>query len=206
MGIDDEDDEAAPPRRRLTPEQRRDELMDVGATVFGECGYEDVALEDVARRANVSRALMYHYFPTKAEFFAAIWKRAHDRLRAESFIDDARPVRDGVAAALDAHLSFYQTHAPLVAIANRSAIANDPVLRIPIAEGMRALCERILDASGAAGHTRDVASAALAGWIAFVREVSVEWLLDQQVSRHDVVEMCMAVLDAITPAGINAEA
>lgn len=192
-------DEAVSSRRRLTPEQRRDELMDVGATVFSECAYEDVALEDVARQANASRALMYHYFPTKAEFFAAIWKRAHDRLLAESSIDDALSLRDGVAAALEAHLSFYQAHVPLVAIANRSSIAHDPVLRIPIAEGMRALCDRILDARGATGHARDVASAALAGWVSFIREVTVEWLLDRRISRHDVVETCMAVLDAIVP-------
>ena len=117
--------------------------MDVGATLFEERAYEDVAMEDVARLANASRALMYHYFPTKREFFAAIWKRAHDRLSAEVFMDDTLSVRDGVAAALAAHLTFYQAHIPLVIIANRSSIATDPALRIPIAEGMRALCDRI---------------------------------------------------------------
>jgi AcrR family transcriptional regulator len=199
-------DEAMSSRRRLTPEQRRDELMDVGLTVFSECAYDDVVMEDVARRANASRALVYHYFPTKPEFFAAIWKRAHDRLLAEASIDDAPSVRDGVAAALAAHLSFYQAHVPLVAIANRSLIASDPVLRIPISDGMRALCDRVLNASGATGHARDVASTALAGWVAFVRELTVEWLLDQRVSRHEVVELCMAVLDVAlgAPADLTA--
>jgi AcrR family transcriptional regulator len=183
-------------RRRLTAEQRRDELMDVGATLFGECAYEDVVMEEVARRADASRALMYHYFPTKREFFAAIWKRAHDRLLTEVPMDDVLSVRDGVAAALAAHLSFYETHVPLVLIANRSSISTDPALRLPIAEGMRELCDRVLDASGATGHARDMASAALAGWIAFVREVTVEWLLEQRISRAEVVGLCMAVLDA----------
>jgi AcrR family transcriptional regulator len=113
--------------------------MDVGVQVFTECAYEDVVMEDVARRANASRALVYHYFPTKSEFFAAIWKRAHDRLLAEVSLDDARSVRDDVGAALAAFLNLYQTHAPLVAIANRSSIASDPVLRIPISDGMRLL-------------------------------------------------------------------
>jgi AcrR family transcriptional regulator len=183
-------------RRRLTPEQRRDELMDVGATIFGEVAYEDVAMEDVARRANASRALLYHYFPTKREFFAAIWKRAHDRLSEATDGDYALSFRDGVAATLMAHLSFYETHVPLVMVANRSSIAADPILRIPIADGMRSLCERALDASGATGHTRDIASAALAGWVAFVRDVTVEWLLDQRISRDEVADLCMKVLDS----------
>jgi AcrR family transcriptional regulator len=197
------DDEAVPTRRRLTPEQRRDELMDVGATIFGECAYEDVAMEDVARRAHASRALMYHYFPTKRDFFAAIWKRAHDRLATGMADGDALSVRDGITGALEAHLSFYEAHIPLVIIANRSSIATDPVLRAPIAEGMRTLCERILDAGGATGHSRDVASAALAGWIAFVREVTVEWLLHQRISRKEVVDVCIGVLDAAVGAHLD---
>jgi hypothetical protein len=48
---------------------------------------------------------------------------------------------------------------------------------------MRALCDRVLDASGATGHAREVASAALTGWIAFIREITVEWLLGQRISR-----------------------
>jgi AcrR family transcriptional regulator len=193
-------DEAVAGRRRLTPEQRRDELMDVGATLFGEYGYDDVLMEDVAQQADASRALMYHYFSTKRDFFAAIWKRAHDRLLADMSVEGARSVRDGVAAALVAHLEFYERHVRLVAIANRSSIATDSALRVPIADGMRTWCERVLDASGAAGHTRELASAALAGWIAFVREVTVQWLLDERLSRSEVIGMCMAALDgALSP-------
>ncbi|MDH6244017.1 TetR/AcrR family transcriptional regulator [Mycobacterium sp. OTB74] len=182
-------------RRRLSPEQRRDELMDIGATLFTKRAYEDVTMEDVARQANTSRALVYHYFPSKPEFFAAIWKRAHDRLLSAVNFEGASSVRDSVAIALEAYLSFYEAHVALVVIANRSSIATDPVLRIPIAESMRALCERLLEASGIAGHARNIAAVALAGWIAFVREVTVEWLLDQRISRVETLDLCLAVLD-----------
>jgi AcrR family transcriptional regulator len=182
-------------RRRLSPEQRRDELMDIGATLFAERSYEDITMEDVARQANTSRALVYHYFPSKPEFFAAIWKRAHDRLLSDVNFEGASSVRDSVAIALEAYLSFYEAHVPLVVIANRSSIAADPVLRLPIAESMRTLCERLLESSGIAGHARSIASVALAGWIVFVREVTVEWLLDQRISKRETLDLCLAVLD-----------
>lgn len=70
----------------------------------------------------------------------------------DTFSADRRPLRDDVDEALERHLSFYQDHAPLVMIANRSFIAHDPAFRIPIADGMRLLCDRMLDASGAMGH------------------------------------------------------
>jgi hypothetical protein len=45
------------------------------------------------------------------------------------------------------------------------------------------------------GHVREVAAAALTGWIAFIREITVEWLLGQRISRVEVVDLCMGVLD-----------
>lgn len=170
--------------------------MDAGATAFNETPFDGVVMEDVARRANVSRALVYHYFPTKRDLFAAIWRRAHERLRADEASYDGRPLRDVVIELLTRHLEFYRTHAPLVMIANRSAIASDPAVREPIADGMRILGDRILDSADATGHERDLAATALTGWIAFVREVTVEWLVQEDTSQDEVVAMCMSVLDA----------
>ena len=68
--------------------------------------------------------------------------------------------------------------------------------RLPVparCDGSR--CDRVLDASGVTGHAREVAAAALTGWIAFIREITVEWLLGQRISRTDVVDLCMGVLD-----------
>jgi hypothetical protein len=43
----------------------------------------------------------------------------------------------------------------------------------------------------------------LAGRIAFVREVTVEWLLHKPISRSEVVEVCMRVLDAAVGAHLG---
>ena len=192
-----------PSRRRLTPAQRRDELLDIGVQVFGERAYDDIAMEEIAARAEVSRALLYHYFPSKGQFFAAIWQRAHDRLSAELRIDSDQPVRTAVYTALTAHLDFYRAHLPLVLIANHSALATDPAVRDPVAADLHALCERILDACGATGHQRDLAGTALRGWIAFIREVTIEWLAHERISRDEVLRMCMATLDATAGAQLD---
>lgn len=63
-------------RRRLEPEQRREQLLDTGAAMFAEKPYEDVMMEDVAARARVSRATLYHYFRCKRDLYAAIFRRA----------------------------------------------------------------------------------------------------------------------------------
>ena len=52
----------------------------MGAEVFGKRPYDEVRIDEIAERAGVSRALMYHYFPDKRAFFAAVVKDEADRL------------------------------------------------------------------------------------------------------------------------------
>jgi AcrR family transcriptional regulator len=49
-------------------------MIDVGGQLFIALPYEQVLMKTVAEQAGVSRALMYRYFPTKREFFAAIFQ------------------------------------------------------------------------------------------------------------------------------------
>src|ERR1700754_4129088 len=67
-------------RRRLSPEDRRSELLELGAEVFGQRPYDEVRIDEIAERAGVSRALMYHYFPDKRAFFAAVVRAEGERL------------------------------------------------------------------------------------------------------------------------------
>jgi AcrR family transcriptional regulator len=61
--------------RRLRPHQRREHLLDTAAAMLAEKPYDDVMIQDIAVRAGVSRALMYHYFSTKRDVRSAIQTR-----------------------------------------------------------------------------------------------------------------------------------
>src|SRR6476660_7577743 len=67
-------------RRRLSPDDRRNELLALGAEVCGHRPYDEVRIDEIAERAGVSRALMYHYFPDKRAFFAAVVRAEGERL------------------------------------------------------------------------------------------------------------------------------
>ena len=60
------------PRRRLQPEQRREELVRVGVELFAEGTLDRTHVNEIIKRAGVSRTLFYHYFPSKAAFARAI--------------------------------------------------------------------------------------------------------------------------------------
>jgi AcrR family transcriptional regulator len=61
---------AAKPRQRRK-EARPAELLEAAIEVFAEKGFTAARLEEVARRAGVSKGTAYLYFPTKAALFKA---------------------------------------------------------------------------------------------------------------------------------------
>src|SRR5437763_552097 len=63
-------------RRRLSVEERRAELVALGLELFATQPYDDVWIEGVADRAGVSRGLLYHYFPTKRDYYLAVMHTA----------------------------------------------------------------------------------------------------------------------------------
>ena len=109
----------------------------------------------------------------------------------------ADTVRAQIRGALVAHFSFYEHNMTLMMIANRSAIAADPAVRSPITFELTRLRDSALDALDLAGSGRDLVSVALAGWLALVREVALEWLERQSFSRDAAVDLCMTALDAL---------
>lgn len=56
--------DAAPPRRvRKRPDDRRAEIIATARTVFADAGYAESGFGDIAAAAQVSKGLLYHYFP-----------------------------------------------------------------------------------------------------------------------------------------------
>jgi AcrR family transcriptional regulator len=59
----------ASPRWQRRPEARPDEILEAALTVFGESGFARAKIEDVARRAGVSKGTVYCYFDSKESLF-----------------------------------------------------------------------------------------------------------------------------------------
>lgn len=60
------------PRFRRRKDERPAEITEAAFEVFAEKGYAAARVQEVARRAGVSKGLMYLYFKTKEELFKAV--------------------------------------------------------------------------------------------------------------------------------------
>ena len=53
------------PRSRLSPEQRRAQLIAIGVAFLAEHPLDELTIDELATRAGVSRALIFHYFDSR---------------------------------------------------------------------------------------------------------------------------------------------
>jgi AcrR family transcriptional regulator len=60
------------PRWRRLPEERPRQILDAALEVFAERGLSQARLEDIAKRAGVSKGTIYLYFPNKEELFREV--------------------------------------------------------------------------------------------------------------------------------------
>jgi AcrR family transcriptional regulator len=60
------------PRYQRRKQDRPQEITDAAFTAFAEKGFTATKVEEVARRAGVSKGLLYLYFKTKEELFKAV--------------------------------------------------------------------------------------------------------------------------------------
>ena len=62
----------SPPRYQRRKDDRPQEITEAAFGAFAENGFTATKVEDVARRAGVSKGLLYVYFKTKEELFKAV--------------------------------------------------------------------------------------------------------------------------------------
>ena len=193
-------------RRRLSPEDRRNELLALGAEVFGQRPYDEVRIDEIAERAGVSRALMYHYFPDKRAFFAAVVRAEGERL----FQATNTPPEPGltlfgqVRAGVLAYLQYDEQHPHGAWAAYMGMGRSDPVLRgiedIDNDRQANRIIDRITETTGGALDSkveRDL-RATVYGWLAFTFELCRQRLIDASLDADFIADLCAnGLLDAV---------
>ncbi|HEX7012267.1 MAG TPA: TetR/AcrR family transcriptional regulator [Steroidobacteraceae bacterium] len=82
-------------RRQEEKDRRRAEIIDAAQDLYRELGWDAVTMDSVARRARLSRALVYVYFKDKRDLHYAIAARALDVLR-QRFEEASARERTGI--------------------------------------------------------------------------------------------------------------
>jgi AcrR family transcriptional regulator len=97
-------------RRLEEKERRRSEIVDAAEAAGREVGLDALTMDDVARRARLSRALLYVYFQDRSDLMFGLCERAMGMLHVR-FVEAASRERTGieqVSAMGRAYVAFSQ--------------------------------------------------------------------------------------------------
>lgn len=178
--------------RRLENDERRAQLLALGRAAFVKHAYDEVSIDELARKAKISKGLFYYYFPTKRDLYLAGLSATAEELvsKVVSVPRDLAP-RPRATAAVEAYLEHVAGEGAAFMSLMRGGIGSDPEVS-NVVEGVRSkiLDEFLINAPiGALLADKPIARLAIRGWIGMVEAASTEWLAKQDVSRDAVREL-----------------
>jgi AcrR family transcriptional regulator len=97
-----------PARKRLSPELRRALILDHTAAIVAREGISQLSMEGIAREAEISKSLVYAYFPNLTELLRALYQREmrHLRKRQVDAAENVQSMEQLVRSVTHAYLGY----------------------------------------------------------------------------------------------------
>jgi AcrR family transcriptional regulator len=189
-----------PAYTRLDVDERRRRLLDLGTDLFARFSYDELSMARIAREAGISKALMYHYFPSKQAYFAAALEEKAGELAHVTEPDPDLPPVEQLTSSLDAFLGWVEANREAYGKLVRSAAAI-PEVREVIDRVRDTTSSRILDGLAPDGPPPQL-RAAVRAWLWFMDGAILDWVEHGDMSRDDVRGLGLGtLLGAVTAAG-----
>ncbi|PCM44621.1 TetR/AcrR family transcriptional regulator [Marinobacter sp. ANT_B65] len=128
-------------RREQEKQARYDTILDAAERVFSEKGYERTSMDDIARTASLSRALLYVYFKDKAAIQRGIMLRAGYSL-SERFRAARKTADTGLAQIRAMGESYYRFYMEEPDYFSALTTASTAMAEADEAQTMEMLCSK----------------------------------------------------------------
>lgn len=170
--------------------------MALGVQMLATRPLHEVVIDDIAAAAGISRGLLFHYFPSKREFYVAVARAAARELLACTAPDPSLPLLDQLRAGLEAFVDHVTENPDAYVSLVRGAAGSDSDLQAVFDETRAAICQRVHEALALGRQPPPSVALAVRGWVALSEEIVVAWLSDRvregdsgTMSREQLVTM-----------------
>jgi AcrR family transcriptional regulator len=194
-----------PAYTRLGVDERRRRLLELGADLFTRHSYEELSMAAIAREAGISKALLYHYFPSKRDYFVATLQRGAEELQRRTEPDESLPPAEQLVYSLDAFLGWIEENPAAYTKLMQSAGAVAEVHEL-VAAVREQTAQRVLEALFPGRSAPPRARAAVRGWFWFMDGVCLDWLERRDLGRDEVRDLLLGTLvGSLVAAGESPE-
>jgi AcrR family transcriptional regulator len=182
-----------PAYTRLDVDERRRRLLELGRELFARHSYEELSMARIAREAGISKALLYHYFPSKQEYFAATLATAADQLRELTEPDPSLPPIEALSSSLDAYLAWIEANQLAYAKLIQGATSHAEV-RTLIDQVRDATSARIVEGIAAGRPVPGQVRAAVRAWLWYMDGACTDWVEHQDYTREQLRNLLLGTL------------
>jgi AcrR family transcriptional regulator len=173
----------------MTGRERREQLLDVGRSLFAEKGYDATSIEEIAARAGVSKPVVYEHFGGKEGLYAVVVDREMSNLldRLTEAMSEGHP-RQLVERAALALLTYIEEQTDGFRILSRespvaSASGTFQSLLNDIASQVEHIMGREFAARGMSTELAPMYAQMLVGMVA----LTGQWWLEERRPTREVV-------------------
>jgi AcrR family transcriptional regulator len=181
---------------RRSADDRRAQLVAIGLEMLPTTPVQELTVDEVARRAGISRSLLFHYFATKREYYTAVISAAAALLRDHVVPRPGTPATGQLPAMLDRFVGWVETYRDSYVAFVRGANAGDPW----VADVYERTREDLVDVAIAAGPLADGPRQRqlVRAWFAFTEDLVVQWTREPTMTRDDLLAVITDVFDRLT--------
>ncbi len=181
-----------PSYRRLDVDERRRQLLERGAELFTSYPYDELSMSKIAAEVGISKALLYHYFPSKQAYFEQTLGAWAEQLRERTEPDPDLPPVEQLKGSLDAFLTLVGENEVAYKNLMQSA-AGVAEIRALIEEVRLQTAQRILE-SLYAQEPPPKARTAVSGWLWFMDGACLNWIEHHDIEREELRDLLLGVL------------
>ena len=154
----------------MAPEDRRRQLIGVGLRMLTERPIQAVSVDAVAAEVGISRGLLFHYFPTKADYYDAVLDAAVRRTLRNTEPDDDAQGRVALRQTVQRFFAQVErrrdSYLALVFGNGALPLGGDRVQSI-----RRVFAERVLGLLNEPSHSLPTVHA----WFAYMEDRALQW-------------------------------
>ncbi|WP_328524825.1 TetR/AcrR family transcriptional regulator [Kribbella sp. NBC_00359] len=163
---------------RLSAEDRKKQLVRIGLMMLRTQPIHELSIDAIAGQAGISRGLLFHYFPSKRDYYVAVISAAGRRLLRVTKPDESLPPEEKLREMLMQFVAFISRRRTAYISFVRGAAGGDDYAVEVYDETRAGLTKRILTYIGTPEVADEPASPEymrIHAWLAYAEDLAIEW-------------------------------
>ena len=189
---------------RLPADDRKKQLVRIGLMMLRTRPIHELSIDDIAGQAGISRGLLFHYFPSKRDYYVAVISAAGRRLLRVTKPDESLPPEKKLRELLTQFVAFIERRRAAYISFVRGAAGGDDFVVEVYDETRARLTTRVLTYLGTpevAEHPSSGEYLRIHAWLAYAEDLAIEWSGvpedERPYSSDDLVDHAIEALHAL---------